>query len=131
VRNPYGIELRKNKVFIPYQVHKEWVVKIPTTRHRLHKGGTIGLTVPEFMDLKEKRGVIYIDFTRKTILEFSREDLLANIAKKTSHFGLITVFNAKDLHARGLSKEYVFSNQEEKKHPIAEETLKKFGVTNE
>jgi hypothetical protein len=63
------ITFKKNgSLKIPYEIHTDWVVKVPTKKNRLIRDGSVGLDYGEKYDLKNKKGVIYIDVSSKSYI---------------------------------------------------------------
>jgi len=57
---------RKGGLFISPTIAKEWMIRVPTVRHRLSRSGTVALTPPERYDLQEKKGILLVDSTLKS-----------------------------------------------------------------
>lgn len=52
------------------KVYAQYIVKCPSVKNRLSKSGSAGLKMDEVYDLKhgKKRGVVYIDMTKKAFV---------------------------------------------------------------
>jgi hypothetical protein len=104
------ITLKAGKsMFVPPALTKDWIVCVPTLKHRLHREGTCGLKWDKMYDLKSKKGILYVDVTKKKVFIFLKEDLMENIVKKGNIDGVknaITVFNCKKLYEEGKFESY-------------------------
>lgn len=52
-------------LFIPGHINKDWIIKVPTVKHRLNRSGTCSLKIAERYDLQTKAGILLVDSTAK------------------------------------------------------------------
>lgn len=57
---------KKGGLYIQPVIAKDWMIRVPTLRHRLCRSGTVALTPPERYDLRDKKGILFIDSTLKS-----------------------------------------------------------------
>lgn len=93
------ITLTQNGILkVPYEVNKEWTVKIPVVKHRLHKSGTASFIVSDHIKLMDKQGVIFVDMTKKAYVVIPKELLLKYPPEKKKFQGLdnsLIIYNVK------------------------------------
>lgn len=63
----------KGEMVISFGLKKDWFIRIPTIRHRLHKSASAAFTAPERMDLRDRKGLLYIDMSKKVYVFVSNE----------------------------------------------------------
>lgn len=56
---------KKGGILVDPLIAKDWVIRVPTVRHRLKKSGSVALTPAERYDLKEKKGILFVDLSLK------------------------------------------------------------------
>lgn len=69
------IKLVKGQIRIPWVIRNDWMIKVPTIRHRLHKSGTVSLVWAENIELRTKAGIVLIDMTKKAYVMVPKEIL--------------------------------------------------------
>lgn len=95
------ITFKKNgSLRIPYELHADWVVKVPTKRNRLIREGSVGLDYGEKYDLKTKKGVIYIDISSKSYIKIPKDCFLEETPEMKACNGIknsIASWSVRDL----------------------------------
>lgn len=72
-----GFFYKKNgELFIPFELKNQWVIKVPTLKNRLRGSGSIGLTILEQYELKNKDGIIFIDGSARGYVVVPKEILM-------------------------------------------------------
>lgn len=56
---------RKSGLHIAAHIYKDWFVRVPQVKNRLHRNGTVGFSIPERYEFKGKKGLLLIDSTAR------------------------------------------------------------------
>lgn len=91
---------KKGGLYIASSIYKDWLVRVPVVRHRLHRDGTLGLSIPEKFDLKTKKGVLLIDSTMKAYVFIGNEVMNKYVPEMKDYNGVknsLTVYPAKKM----------------------------------
>ena len=92
--------LINNVLKVHPKIFSEYLVKCPTIRNRLHKQGTVCLRLEEVYDLKSKKGIVFIDMTKKVYAVISNELIREYFNRQTgiggSNKGLF-IFSVKNM----------------------------------
>lgn len=86
---------------ISKSLFNEWIVKVPTSRHRLAKNGTCSLTLVDYeYALPTRKGIVYIDMSNKSYVVLPNHVLQDFPPEAKAHAGVprsIIVFNVKQI----------------------------------
>lgn len=85
---------RNGGLFIDSSIHKDWVVRIPTVKHRLIRGGSVALDMPQRFDLRNgKKGIVFIDMSMKKYLVITNEILALYEPTVAAYMGVKDAFH--------------------------------------
>lgn len=84
---------RNGGLYIDSKIAQEWVVRIPTVKHRLIRGGSVALDMPQRFDLRNgKKGIVFIDMSLKKYLVIPNEVLSLYEPVITAYMGVKDAF---------------------------------------
>lgn len=120
-------------LFIPGHINKEWIIKVPTVRHRLKRSGTCSLKIAERYDLQTKAGILLVDSTAKAYVYIPKSilDLYEPILKDFQGIknSLIVYEVGRIIEEQKLEMVKIPNQGEPKQYPgVAGDIRKKFGL---
>lgn len=110
---------KKGVIVIPPELLHRFVIKVPTSTHRLNGTGNIGLNYMQNAQLQEERdGVIYIDMTKKVYMIIPKEivnKFFTGYGAMSGDPKAIHQYSAKSIYELGLVPVHTLTTEESNK----------------